>query len=178
MDGCCKNLQVSMNVTLIFKREELLYDIGNYAYVEGDIMPAKEEHDRHQVMDVTEAGNIDLATRTLNLAHTEVLEALYPFTKKPVVDGEILDDELVEPEKYEVEMKVPETFTHTNLEYLRWLIHEYLVARVLFEWMGLTNLVNPGSRKRWEEKIERIKAKMKSSLTMRGRRVRIRPHPF
>lgn len=34
--GCCKNArQPIRTVSLVFKREQLLYDIGNYAFVEG-----------------------------------------------------------------------------------------------------------------------------------------------
>ncbi len=177
--GCCKNArQPIRTVSLVFKREQLLYDIGNYAFVEGDVMPAKEEHERHQVMDVTQEGNIDLATRILNLAHSEVVETLYPYTKEPVVDEEVFDDELVEPEKYVIDMNVPQTYSRTSVKYLRWLIHEYLVYRVLYEWMCLTNLANPLSKKNWEEKIVDIKTKMKSAIRWRGKPLRISQHPF
>lgn len=162
----------------MFKREQLLYDIGNYAFVEGDVMPAKDEHERHQVMDVTQEGNVDLATRILNLAHSEVVETLYPYTKEPVVDEEVFDDELDEPEEYRVDMDVPQTFSRTSVGYLHVLIHEYLVCRVLYEWMCLTNLANPLSKKNWEEKIEDLKGKMKSAIRWRGKPLRIRQHPF
>ena len=68
-------------VKMTFKREELLYDIRNNAYVEGDVMQAKTEHDRHQVQDIGEDGNIDRVTRLLDLAHAECEEALFPYTK-------------------------------------------------------------------------------------------------
>lgn len=177
--SCCKNArQSTRTVSLVFIREQLLYDIGNYAFVEGDVMPAKEEHERHQVMDVTQEGNIDLATRILNLAHSEVVETLYPYTKEPVVDEEIFDDKLEEPEEYVIYMTVPQTYSRTSIKHLRWLIHEYLVYRVLYEWMCLANLANPLSKKNWEEKIESIKTKMKSAIRCRGKPLRISQHPF
>lgn len=177
--SCCRGTKAdTRHVMLMFKREQLIYDIGNYAFVEGDVMPAKEEHERHQVMDVTQDGNIDLATRILNLAHSEVVEILYPYTKEPVVDEEAFDDELEEPEEYEITMTVPQTYSRTSVKYLRWLIHEYLVYRVLYEWMCLTNLANPLSKKNWQEKIEEIKTKMKSAIRCRGKPLRISQHPF
>ncbi len=176
---CCKNPQYSYRaVSFVFKRCQLLYDIANYAFVEGDVMPAKEEHERHQVFDVIQSGNSDIVTRKLNLAHTEVIEALYPYTKKPVEDGEVFDDKLCEPEEYVVELRVPQTFSRTSLDYLRWLIHEYLVCRVLYEWMGLTNLNNPTSKQNWQEKIEDLKNKMKTAIVWRGKPTRIKLHPF
>ena len=177
--SCCKNTRLpTRTVKLVFKREQLLYDIGNYAFVEGDIMPVKEEHERHQVMDVAQEGNIDLATRILNLAHSEVVEALYPYTKEPIVDEEIFDDNLEEPDEYEINITVPQTYSRTSVKYLRWLIHEYLVYRVLYEWMSLTNLANPLSKQNWEAKIESIKSKMKSAIRGRGKPLRISQHPF
>ncbi len=141
-------------------------------------MPAREEHERHQVMDVTQAGNLDLATRVLNLAHSEAVETLYPFTKEPVVDEEVFDDELEEPEEYVINMSVPQSFSRTSVKHLRWLVHEYLVSRVLYEWMGLTNLANPQSKKNWEERIKVLKSRMKAAVLWRGRPLRIKLHPF
>lgn len=49
----CQNSQSKTKaVTLVFKREELLYDAENYSFVEGDIMQAEDEHARHQVFDI------------------------------------------------------------------------------------------------------------------------------
>lgn len=41
-------------VVIILKREQLLYDIKNYCYIEGDIMPEDTQHSRHMVQDVGE----------------------------------------------------------------------------------------------------------------------------
>ena len=71
-------------VKLLFKRSELLYDIKNYAYVEGDVMQVNTEHDRHQVQDIGETGNIDRVTKVLDLAYAESVEALFPYTKQDV----------------------------------------------------------------------------------------------
>ena len=36
-------------VKLLFKRSELLYDIKNYAYVEGDVMQVNTEHSQNSI---------------------------------------------------------------------------------------------------------------------------------
>ena len=60
----CQNSQSKTKaVTLVFKREELLYDAENYSFVEGDIMQAEDEHARHQVFDIGQDGNVDRVTR-------------------------------------------------------------------------------------------------------------------
>lgn len=68
-------------VSLEFSRKALIYDISNCAYVEGDVMPADDEHSKHQVFDIAEDGNIDRVTRILDLAHAECVEMMYPYTK-------------------------------------------------------------------------------------------------
>ena len=178
--GCCgkRRDELSKPVGLRFGRDELLYDIGNYAYVEGDVMPAKDEHARHQVFDVTQEGNVDIATRILNLAHSEVTEMLYPYTKERVDADECYGDELEEPETYVIDMKVPENFSRTSLKFLRQLVHEYMVYRVLYEWMGLANLGNPGSRQIWHERLEGIRTQIKSAVRWRTGPLRLGRYPF
>ena len=49
---CChRNTLPNKTVTLTFNRRELLYDIGNYSWVEGDVMKVEDEHERHPVID-------------------------------------------------------------------------------------------------------------------------------
>ena len=62
---------MNKTVTLTFKRDELLYDIKNMGFVEGDTKKVESEHERHQVMDVGEDGNVDRVTRVLDLTFSE-----------------------------------------------------------------------------------------------------------
>lgn len=64
-------------VALQFLRTELLNDLDQYGYVEGDVQrvgdPRNEaeehlRHGRHQTQDITQDGNIDIVTRHLDLA--------------------------------------------------------------------------------------------------------------
>ena len=65
-------------VTLLFDREALFYDIANVAYVEGDVMQTENVHDKHQVIDIAEDGNVDRVTRLLDVAHATCVDFLYP----------------------------------------------------------------------------------------------------
>ena len=165
----------SLKATLLFSREELLYDVENYSFVEGDIMKANDDHDRHQVFDVAQDGNEDLVTRMFNLAHAECVESLYPFTKTECKDGMELDDELVAHEKYTIELTLPTDFSRSTVVLLKELIHKYFVVRVLSEWMSITN---PNSTANWYEKLDELKSQMKNALTWRRKRLRIKQHPF
>ena len=163
------------DVNLSFKREQLLYDIKNYAFVEGDVMQAKTEHDRHQVIDVGEDGNIDRVTRVLDLSFVECVDLLYPYSKKTFEDMQDSNDILEETETYTIEMKVPDWFSKTTVVLLEKLIHEYMVYRVLADWMSITN---PASKANWEEKIEDVSEKIRGCMNARCRRLRRTQTPF
>lgn len=176
-DYCCGGSQPQTKaVTLIFKRSELVYDAENYSFVEGDIMKTDDEHARHQVFDIAQKGNIDRVTRVLNLAHTECIEMLYPYTKTEIPDEqEALNDILAAPEEYHIELTLPEGFSISTVKLLTNLIHEYLVCMVLSDWMSITN---PGSKAHWEEKFENLKYKIQTSLVSRTGKVRRKLKPF
>lgn len=175
MYSCCCNgngrrgPEQTVKNTLVFLREELLLDIENYTFVTGDIMPVEDEHLKHQVFDVAQDGNEDLATRVLNLAHSECVESLYPYTKTPCIQDETLDDKLVVPEQYEIELALPEQFSRTTVLLLRELIHDYFVCRVLVEWLGITC---PTAQPFWKERLELLMGRMKRALL--GRRKPLR----
>lgn len=160
---------------LVFKRDQLLYDISNYAFVEGEIMGEEAEHARHQVKDIAEEGNVDRVNRVLSLAHDECVEQLYPYTNEEVKDGEQLDDTLVAPDEYTIALKLPEGFAKSTLKLERTLIHEYMVCRVLQDWLSITF---PNSAPNWERKMIQLKRKMKTTLLSRKLTIRRKLKPF
>lgn len=177
MGYCCHERKKRFKkVELVFKRAELLYDAENYSFVEGDIIGEDGEHSKHQVTDIGQSGNVDRVTRILNLVHAECVEMLYPYTKEEIpCRQELLDDVLSEPEEYSITLTLPEDFSLTTVRLLEHLIHEYLVCRVLADWMSITN---PGSRANWEEKFRSIKVQIQTALVSRRGKVRRRCKPF
>lgn len=176
MGYCCKKPQQTKTVALTFKRSELLYDIENYSFVEGDIMETENEHARHQVFDIGQNGNVNRVTRVLNLAHAECVEMLYPYTKEEISDEqEALDDILVAPEEYHIVLTLPENFSLSTVKLLKHLIHEYLICKVLADWMSITN---PSSKANWEEKIMSIRVKIQTSLMSRKGKIKRKLKPF
>jgi hypothetical protein len=138
MSCCKKNSEQKRTVTLKFKRENLDYSIKNYAYIEGHVMSEDAEHNRHMVIDIEEDGNRDRVSRILSVVHGGVIEMLYPLTKVEAVEEEVVDD-IWEPEEYVVELSVPTTMSRTTIHLLSKLIHEYMVYRVLHDWLTITN---------------------------------------
>ena len=162
-------------VTITFKREDLLYDIANYSFVEGDLMEVSDEHQRHQAIDVCEDGNIERVNRVLGLAYSEVVESMYPYTKKECEDEEVRDNGMVVPESSVVVMSVPDEFASSTVDLLTNLIHEYLVCRVVGDWMSITN---PKSRAAWDEKAEYARMKMRGCVNSRMVRLRRKMSPW
>ena len=193
-------------VKLLFKRSELLYDIKNYAYVEGDVMQVKTEHDRHQVQDIGETGNIDRVTKVLDLAYAESVEALFPYTKQEVEqetemdnmptvvyaeepaegggdgvetptheEGKTEGEANAKTQDYEIQLLVPDAYSKTTVTLLVRYIHEYMVCRVMADWMSITN---PTSAPKWKEKEQEMLESMKEAVNFRTKRVRRTQTPF
>ena len=188
-------------VKMTFKREELLYDIRNNAYVEGDVMQVKTEHNRHQVQDIGEDGNIDRVTRLLDLAHAECEEALFPYTKEDVEQETEMDDTptYVEPTAdaggtvadmemftddttaskptgdYVIRLLVPDEYSKTTVRLIVRYIHEYMVCRVLADWLSITN---PPAAANWKAKQDEALEGMREAVNFRTGRVRRTQTPF
>lgn len=175
--GYCQNSQPQTKaVTLVFKRKELLYDAENYSFVEADIVKAEDKHTRHQIFDIGQDGNVDRVTRVLNLAYSECMEMLYPYTKEEIPnEQEVLDDVLIAPEEYTMTLTLPIGFSLSTVKLLKHLIHEYMVCKVLADWMSITN---PGSQISWENKVQNARIKIQTSLVSRTGKVRRKLKPF
>lgn len=159
---------------LSFKRDQLLYDIENYAYIEGHVMESDNTHQRHMVQDVGEEGNVDRVTRVLDLAVAKCRELLYPYIKHEIHRPE-LDDTLKRVPVYGMVLSVPQNFSQTTLNYLERLIHEYLVCVSVADWMSITN---PAKAETWAVKAAEAESELRGCLNSRIARVRRRCHPF
>lgn len=159
-------------VSLTFNTSELMYDIKNCAYIEGNIMPDDEK--KFQVRDIAEDGNNDRVTRVLNLAHAECVEMLYPYTKMDVSSAE-KDNILELPDIFKIDMNVNSGFSQTTINMLSILIHEYMVNRVVADWMSINK---PESQANWEFKLEETRYKIKSAIVHRQGMIKRRLQPF
>ena len=167
--GCCSNNKVeTREVTLRFLWKALLYDIRNGAYVESDVMKDAGEqrdntHARHVTADIGETGNVDRVRRILGVIHQEVKDLLYPYTKEEVVE-EVISDQPEAPDSYDVVLTVPVTMSRTTMQLLSKLVHEYMVARVLEDWLASTNAEASAV---WGEKAEAKKTEISNAKNKR-----------
>ncbi len=167
------------DVVLKFLWTELLYDIKNYAYVESDVMEdagdgSANTHARHQTADIGEEGNVDRVRRILSVVHQEVIDMLYPYTKKEVVSEEI-SDVLEEPESYDITMNVPDSMSRTTMQLLSKLVHEYMVYRVLADWLSVTNAKASAN---WQGKADLTKKDIDLAKNMRREPLTRKTSPF
>lgn len=153
-------------VVLRFRRENLDYSIKNYAYIESHVMDEGNECVRHMVCDIGEEGNRDRVTRLLGVIHAAVIEMLYPYTKREAVEEVIVDD-MWEPEEYVVEIHVPKTFSQTTCHLLSRWIHEYMVYRVLYDWLTITDSANTAPARHWLEKAQEAESEIESIRNLR-----------
>lgn len=154
-----------------FKRQSLLYDIANYAFVEGDVMQTDSDHLRQQVQDIIQEGNIDRVNRVLALAFSECDNMLFPYTTSKI-NGELECKNSIEaPEEYMITLSVPETFAPSTASLLGKLLHEYMVCRVLSDWMSITY---PQAQVSWQIKLEDIQSRVRQCINFRTKKVRRR----
>lgn len=163
---------------LVFKRSELLYDLKNIAYLEGDVLPTQTEHDRHQIMDIAEDGNIDWVQRIMDLAIAECREIIFAWTKQDVDSAENRDDILRHANEYQIALKVPDDFSKSTLTLLERLIHMFVVYRALAEWLGIVAVANPNAAQKWVIKAQETKDAIESTLNAGSHRARLTQSPF
>ena len=139
----------TFKITMNFKREALLYDIANVAYVEGAIQIKDSAHDASFTMDIVQDDNVDRITRILDRVYAQCVKYLSPYTDESITENIELNDDFEETEVYTIVMNVPKTFLKPYAKYIKTLIHEYMVCTSLYEWLAITkpnNAVYWGSK--------------------------------
>lgn len=181
--GCSENCYNSdaidstatRKVTLTFKRDELLYDIKNYAYIEGHVWGEENQHAQHTLVEIGEEGNVDRVNRILGVVHAAAVEMLYPYTKQESEEEEEIDDRMWTPTDYKIVMLVPVTMSRTTLHLLNKLIHEFMVYRVIYDWLSITH---PEAAQNWLEKALEAEEEINSVKNSRTGVLRRPSHPF
>lgn len=161
--------------TITLYRSQILYDIEQYAHIEGLVMQVQNEHDRSMVMDATEEGNIDRVNRVLNLAYCELVEMMFPFTKEACDEEELRNDEIVEPSVYVLSLSLPSLFSKTTVNHIAALAHEYMVCRVLSDWFNITKNVAWES---WQLRLADVSSQIRTRLNARRGAIRRTQSPF
>lgn len=161
-------------VRLKFLRSQLMYDIKNYAYIEGHVLGEENQHAQHTLVEIGEEGNVDRVSRILAVVHAAVIEMLFPYTKVEPIEEEI-DNCLFAPDEYIVELSVPTDMSRTTMHLLARLIHEYMVYRVLADWLSITN---PDAAANWAAKAEATEDEINDVKNLRRGTLTRATHPW
>lgn len=158
--------------TVTLLAEELLHDIANMAYMEGDLMDGGDGHAAHQVRDICEDGNRERVLRVISMAVAKCRERLYPYTREDAADGTLLDNTPEEREEYVISLLLPEDFSKTTLDYLAKLLHEYITCTALADWLTIANTEKKASAATWAAKAEEAQEQVTKIINLRRTRVR------
>lgn len=139
--------------------------------------------------------------RAFILAHSECAEMLYPHVKREIFpdidktetdedkpegmpDGEITEEDVIKNESeevvepavvYDIILALPKHFSHTTITLVENLVHEYLVSRLMSEWVMITA---PEKHFYWIERYAEAKRKISIALTARTKPLRRILRPF
>lgn len=134
-----------MKITL--KKEKLLYDISNLAYVISDT--GETDHKLHQVADICESGNIDRVARILGLAYAKVQSVLSPVLNIREVRHDY--DFSVIPRNYVFHLR-DKILSYDRILKIKETAYEYMVCMVLKDWLQITLPTVSGV---WQDRAER-----------------------
>ena len=162
-------------VTLVFRRQEILDDCRNYAYIEGDAISEDRPRERYRVMAICDEGNIDRISRLLDLSFAQIAELCYPYSKSPACNCCHQDNELRDTQDYILRIYVPEDFSCTTVQLLGKLFHELLVYKIMADWLGMTL---PEEMPKWQDKTDTLEKQVISILNSRICPVRRTLTPF
>ena len=136
-----------MKKTVKIKRNELLHEISNLAYVIADVCEGKESpHTLHQTFDICEAGNIDRVDSLITLAAAEAGAVMVPVARLHIAAGNVT-------------LSFPNLPKAREME-LAQLTREYLVASVMHGYLSVTL---PTSAPPWKIRRQEIFASLQSA---------------
>lgn len=132
---------------------EVLYDVGNLAYVTADVRADENgDHRLHSALDVCEVGNVDRVARSSLRAVLEGVRSLgghgsVAMLEMPHESAYTLGNGRI-PESYKVELRCPPHHEAWCAE-VGEALHEFVVASILADWLSITLPEGEGV---WREK--------------------------
>ena len=104
------------------------------------------------------------------LAHAECVEMLFPYAMK-----EITDSEEVKDDGYSIVITVSKEMSQTTVSLVERQINEYIVSRLIAEWMMVCNI---DSHSYWLERYTSIRKQINRTLLSRMKPLRRTSRPF
>lgn len=157
---------------LEFKRQELVYEISNLGYIIRDSSKRETPDEGRNIADIEATGNVDRISRLLDLAYADVLRILSAFVDHKVETDAYGNDIQQDPDSYFVMITLKHNMPGTTENLLRIYIHEFMVDKVMGEWL-LT--VAPDKATTWLEKSQAMETNIKGAMSARKSFSQIKP---
>ena len=134
-------------ITVTLKKEELLYDIENTAYLVGESRSDGEEEDRNFIL------------RSMGNAFSEVKRHLsrYINEEKQAANNTLIDED----GDFSLVLNVVDRFNEANTESLKSAAHEYILSSSLRDWFST---VKPDEVTVYVSRIQSAQVNLLSSL--------------
>ena len=161
-------------VTLTFHRSELLDDVERIADLLSHGMP-KDNHIRHMLADICQDGNLDRLARSMSLAYHLCEGFLHRYTRTDADDDNVLCNGFGWPEIYLMTLNIPDNFSEGSVVLVEKLIHEYICAYVIWDYLSLTHYEQAAE---WYAKLGTLEEKIKNTTQIPGGRYRRPLQPF
>lgn len=167
-------------------KKELVYDIKNTAFIFAHSL-SEEVSDvaKHNVYEVGEEGNRDKVARLLDEAVEDCREMLFMLTRVHCTSHDLVEDSDAwekcvgapknEMDCYYLYMIFPYLASHTTLHTLAVYVHNYIVNKVMYQWMLLAY---PSGAENFAVMVSDLEERIKKAATRPAGRSRIVPHMF
>lgn len=152
-----------LRVLMLYDRETMLHEIASTAWVETDTAIQNDEatdKGTHNYKEVAEEENWPMVSRWIALGVTEVEQLLYNLTKHNTHEHRSMDNAVPERREWAIEMRVKPEASDTSVTLIMNLAGEYLKAKVLEEWSGLSY---PAKHPYWASEVEKLAEKLREA---------------
>ena len=151
-----------MKILIRLKRERMLYDIANNAFITAETMA--DGRQRHWTEDITESQNIDRVNRMLWLAYCRVGHLLRrwirPLWNEPSADA-LADGHSACRQEYVFCLESHRPVDKATADYCSILIYEMMTATVIADWLQMTA---PEKATVWENRREETADRLRRTV--------------
>ena len=144
--------------TMVLQQEELVQDIRNNAYIVADAIKTDNPDDRARIRDIAELNNREKMFRWMDLSVGMVANFLTLWSAKYNSGNTLVSDRYKELACYHIHLEVPKGFPENTFIYVKDLAHEFVVSRVLYEYL---KIVWPDAAAVWKETADGLEEKIK-----------------
>ena len=155
-----------LRVLMLWDKKQLLHEIASTAWVESDSATETPETSQatdastHNYKEVAEEDNWPIVSRWVDLGINEAEQMLYNLTRRHTHWHRSMDNQVNKMKEFAMELRVYPEASESTIDLIMGLVNEYLKARVLKEWAGIS--YKP-ALPYWAQKVEELAAQIREA---------------